>query len=159
MSTDPQTVPRPGRRADAGVVRATARDLRLLRWTAEQYAVSVPQLARLMGRSEHAARWLKARWQRAGWAEARTLLVGRPVFVWVTRDGLRVADVGLKAWEPSPGALAHVEAVNDVRLWVAGRRPGAVWVPERELTARRVEGSPADARHRPDAVVRVDGDR
>src|SRR3954451_7381940 len=99
MSTDPQTVPRPGRRADAGLVRATERDLELLRWVGEQYAVSLPQLARLMGRSEHAARWLRARWQRAGWAQGRTVLVGRPVFVWLTREGTRAAGVAYKPWE------------------------------------------------------------
>ncbi len=159
MSTDPHTVPRPGRRADAGLVRATQRDLRLLRWVAEQYAVSIPQLARLMGRSEHAARWLRARWQRAGWAQGRTLLIGRPVFVWLTRDGSRVAGAGFKVWQPNAGALAHIEAVNDVRLLVAQRRPGAVWVCERELTARPLPGAPSVRVHRPDAVVRVEGGR
>src|SRR3954452_19174524 len=119
MASELEPVARLARRADAGVVRATERDLRLLRWVAEQYAVSIPQLARLMGRSEHAARWLRARWQRAGWAQGRTVFVGRPVFVWATRDGLRLAGVGLKVWEPSPGALAHIEAVNEVRLLVA----------------------------------------
>jgi hypothetical protein len=112
-----------------------------------------------MGRSEHAARWLRARWQRAGWAQGRTLLVGRPVFVWLTRDGSRVAGAGYKPWEPNAGALAHLEAVNEVRLLVARRRPGAVWVCERELSARPFAGAPAVRAHRPDAVVQVDGGR
>jgi DNA-binding CsgD family transcriptional regulator len=56
MASELEPVARPARRADAGLARATERDLRLLRWVAEQYAVSIPQLARLMGRSEHAAR-------------------------------------------------------------------------------------------------------
>jgi DNA-binding CsgD family transcriptional regulator len=68
MASELESLPRPARRGDASLVRATERDLRLLRWVAEQYAVSIPQLARLMGRSEHAARWMRARWQRAGWA-------------------------------------------------------------------------------------------
>jgi hypothetical protein len=42
--------------------------LALLRFTGEQFAVTLPQLARLMGRSEHAGRWLRSRWERAGWA-------------------------------------------------------------------------------------------
>src|SRR3954462_3468242 len=156
MASELEPLERGARRADAGLVRATERDLRLLRWVAEQYAVSIPQLARLMGRSEHAARWLRARWQRAGWAQGRTIMVGRPVFVWLTRDGSRVAGPGYKGWEPNAGALAHIEAVNEVRLLVAQRRPGAVWVCERELSARPLPGAPA---HRPDAVVRVDGGR
>src|SRR3954469_24111610 len=159
MVSELESLPRPARRAGAGLVRATERDLRLLRWVAEQYAVSIPQLARLMGRSEHAARWLRARWQRAGWAQGRTLLVGRPVFVWLTRDGSRVASAGYKQWEPNAGALAHIEAVNEVRLLVAQRRPEAVWVCERELSARPLPGAPSVRSHRPDAVVRVEGGR
>lgn len=77
------------RRSDAGQVKMTERDLRLLRIVAEQYAVTVPQLATLMGRSHHAARWLRERWQAAGWVEGRAVLVGRPVFLWPTRRGLR----------------------------------------------------------------------
>ena len=84
------------------------------------------------------------------------MLVGRPVFVWLTREGSRVAGAGFKVWEPKAGALPHIEAVNEVRLLVAQRRPGAVWVCERELSARPLPGAPA---HRPDAVVRVDGER
>src|SRR3954466_1983085 len=143
MASQLDSLPRPAKRVDAGLVRATERDLRLLRWTAEQYAVSIPQLARLMSRSEHAARWLRARWQRAGWAHGRTLLVGRPVFVWLTRDGSRIAGASFKVWEPNAGALAHIEAVNEVRLLVGQRRPGAVWVCERELSARPLPGAPS----------------
>ena len=104
------------RRSDAGAIRATARDLALLRFTGEQFAVTLPQLARLMGRSEHAARWLRSRWERAGWARGRALLVGEPVFVWLTRPGLRVAGLPFREWRPNPGALAHIAAVNEVRL-------------------------------------------
>src|SRR4051812_50230438 len=102
--------PAPARRADAGSVRATERDLRLLLWVAEQYAVSIPQLARLMGRSEHAARWLRARWQRAGWAQGRTMLVGRPVFVWLTRNGSRVAGARFEGWGAEPRAAGATRA-------------------------------------------------
>jgi hypothetical protein len=67
------TTPKP-RRQDAGHPRVSPRDLSLLRLIGEHYAVTLPQLARLIGRSEHAARWLRARWQKAGW-------VGRPIGV------------------------------------------------------------------------------
>ncbi len=90
----------------------------------EQYALSLPQLARVMGRSVHAARWLRARWERAGWATGRAVLVGEPVFVWLTRRGQRVAGSEFSVWRPNPGALAHIAAVTEVRLWVADRHPG-----------------------------------
>jgi hypothetical protein len=145
------------RRSDAGVVRASARDLELLRFVGEQYAVTLPQLARLMGRSDHAARWLRARWQRAGWAQGRALLVGEPVFVWFTSRGLRAAGLEFKAWRPNPGALAHIAAVNEVRLYVAERHPDAVWVSERELARELKHELGGFGAHRPDAMVLIDG--
>ena len=141
------------RRADAGLVRVSERDLRLLRFIGEQYAVTLPQLATLMGRSLHAARWLRERWQRVGWVEGRAVLVGQPVFVWLTRRGRRAAGVEHPLWRPTPGALAHVAAVNDVRLDVERRHPEAAWVSERDL--RR--GDPRPRVHRPDGVVVIGG--
>src|SRR4051812_14718569 len=85
------------RRADAGRPRVSERDVALLSWIGEQYAVSLPQLARLMGRSAHAARWLRSRWQRAGWASGGALVVGQPVFVWLTRAGAQLCGSPFKA--------------------------------------------------------------
>src|SRR5918999_4279307 len=93
------------RRSDAGELRCSGRDLELLSIVGEQYALSLPQLTRLMGRSVHAARWLRSRWERAGWARGRALLVGEPVFVWLTRRGLRLAGLPFRAWRENPGAL------------------------------------------------------
>lgn len=129
----------------------TERDLRLLRFIGEQYAVTLPQLATLMGRSHHAARWLRERWQRAGWVDGRAILVGRPVFVWLTRRGTRAAGIEHPLWRPTPGALAHVVAVTEVRLDVEARRPNASWVSEREL--RRADPRPRV--HRPDGLVAI----
>ena len=141
------------RRSDAGQVRVTERDLRLLRIVGEQYAITLPQLARLMGRSHHAARWLRERWQAAGWVEARALLVGRPVFLWLTRRGLRAAGLDYAVWRPAAGALAHVAAVTEVRLHVEARHERAVWVSERDLGREAVRRGV----HRPDGLVRLDG--
>jgi hypothetical protein len=151
---------RPGaprcRRSDAGTLRCTGRDLELLGLVGEQYALSLPQLARLMGRSVHAARWLRARWERAGWVQGRAVLVGWPVFVWLTRRGQRVADSEFSLWRANPGALAHISAVTEVRLWVTGRHPQAEWVCEREL-AREAPIAGTSAQHRPDGLVVLDG--
>jgi hypothetical protein len=145
------------RRADAGGVRCSARDLELLRFVGEQYAVSLPQLARLMGCSLHGARWLRSRWERAGWARGRALLVGEPVFVWLTRRGQRLAGVDYAVWRPNPGMLAHIAAVTDVRLDVVARHPGAEWVGERELHREAAADPSGRHRHRPDALVVLDG--
>lgn len=132
-------------RSDAGTVRCSARDVELLRIVGEQYAVTLPQLARLMDCSPHAARWLRTRWERAGWARGRAVLVGEPVFVWLTRRGHGIAGVDYAVWRPNAGMLAHIAAVTDVRLDVLRRHPGAQWVSERELhrevAAGRAAGS------------------
>src|SRR4051794_1251756 len=144
-------------RADAGAMRCSARDLELLRIVGEQYAVTLPQLARMMGCSSHAARWLRSRWERAGWARGRALLVGEPVFVWLTRRGQTLAGIDYAVWRPNAGMLAHIAAVTEVRLHVLDRHPGAVWVCERELH-RELGADPAGRqRHRPDGLVVIDG--
>jgi hypothetical protein len=129
----------------------------LLAVVGEQYAVSLPQLARLMGRSVHAARWLRSRWEGAGWVRGRALLVGEPVFVWLTRRGQRVAGSEYSLWRPNPGALAHIAAVTEARLWVSERHPGAEWVCERELAREAATAAGGAAAHRPDALVVIDG--
>ena len=149
------TTPKP-RRQDAGHPRVSPRDLSLLRLIGEHYAVTLPQLARLIGRSEPAARWLRTRWQKAGWVEGRALIVGQPVFVWLTREGQRLAGLDYKLWSPNPGILAHVRAVVEVRLYVTERRPAAVWVSERQI-ARDRRSEPGESGHLPDAVVEIDG--
>lgn len=147
----------PGRRSDAGTVRCSARDLELLRIVGEQYAVTLPQLARMMGCSPHAARWLRSRWERAGWTSGRALLVGEPVFVWLTRRGQSLAGVDYAVWRPNAGMLAHIAAVTDVRLHVLDRHPGATWVCERELH-RELAAAPGNRQqHRPDGLVVIDG--
>ncbi len=138
-------------------MRCSARDLELLRIVGEQYAVTLPQLARMMGCSSHAARWLRSRWERAGWAHGRALLVGAPVFVWLTRRGQSLAGIEYSVWRPNAGMLAHIAAVTDVRLHVLDRHPGAAWVCERELHRELADGSGGRQRHRPDGLVVVDG--
>jgi len=152
------TVSRTGakrRRADAGFVRVTQRDIELLRFAGEQYAVSMPQLERMMGASHAAAHQLKDRWRRGGWGTGRVMIHGKPVFVWPTREGLALAGLPFGAIEPSPGRIAHIEVVVDVRLWVEWRRPNAVWESERYI--QREVGGGLAAAHRPDALVTDEG--
>ena len=132
------------RRVDAAL-RLSQRDIDALRWVGEQYACRADDLAVLLGRlrereplSPSATRAAAARWEALGLAGRGSFLSGEPPWVWATRSGLRQAGLPFKAWEPKPWMLAHVAAVNRVRLFVEPRRPGARWRPEREL---RAEGS------------------
>jgi hypothetical protein len=144
---------------DAAVVRATPRDLEVLPVIADQCAVTLPQLARLIGRTERTARWLRDRWQRAGWVESGVLLVGRPVFVWLTSRGHAACGVEFKTWRPHAiGRLAHLAAVTDVRLHVAMRRPEAEWISERVIARRGFEAGQR-RKHLPDAEVLIGDQR
>ena len=145
-------------RGDEPIVRATPRDLEVLPIIAAQCAITQPQLARLIGRTEHTARWLRRRWQRAGWVESRVLLVGEPVFIWLTSRGQAACGVDFKTWRPhAVGRLGHLVAVTDVRLHVAARRPEAVWISERAIARRDFEAGER-RKHLPDAEV-VIGDQ
>ncbi len=84
----------------------------------------------------------------------RRLLVGEPAWVLPTAAGLRACGSSFGVWQPRIGLLAHVAAVNDVRLHVQGRSPLAEWVCERTLARERAAGE-----HLPDGVVLVDGQR
>jgi hypothetical protein len=132
-----------------------ARELAVFAVIAEQCALTQPQLARLVDRSEHTARWLRARWQRAGWVEGRVLLHGAPPFVWLTMSGQQIAGSEFKPWRPQAIArLPHLAAVTDVRLHVAERRPEAMWVSERVLARERALRNERRA-HLPDAEVLI----
>jgi hypothetical protein len=43
------------------------------------------------------------------------MLVGEPVFVWLTGRGQSIAGIDYSVWRPKAGMLAHIAAVTDVR--------------------------------------------
>ena len=134
---------------------ASRRDLEALAWVSEQQAARVDQLARLMGRSERTAQRFIRRMQDAGFLEARRLLGDEPAWAWLTPAGQRAAATPFRAWRPSVGRLAHIAAVNEVRLYVQERSPQSEWTGERRLAQEREEAQ----EHLPDAVVLTAGER
>ena len=136
-------------------VVASPRDLALLRLVGEQCALTQPQLARAIGRTVRTARWLRSRWQAAGWVESGQLVPGRPVSLWLTARGQAMAGLDFRVWRPDlNGRLHHIAYAAEARLHVRGRHPDATWVCERLLMRRwRRDGLRA---HRPDAEVETD---
>lgn len=140
------------RRSDAGSVRISSRDEELLLLVGEQYAITVCQLARLIGRSYRTGRWLRDRWRRAGWVASRQLAAGGPSFLWLTRQGSRVARSPYRTWDPNPGLAAHVEAVSEIRLLLERQLRLGEWQSERMLA--KSYGPRSQLRlHLPDAVL------
>lgn len=131
------------------------RDLDALAWTGEQYAARSDQLEVLLGCGSRTAQRVVSRLRHARLVEVRRLLVGEPTWLVPTVAGLRACGLGFGAWQPRLGLLAHVAAVNRVRLHVEARSPESEWVCERVLARERE----SRREHLPDAVVLTDGRR
>lgn len=146
------------RRCDFGSVRISERDAQLLLLIGEQYAVTVDQLARLIGRTYRTARWLRDRWRRAGWVVSRQLIAGGPSFIWLSREGTRVGRSPYRTWDANPGVAAHVEAVSEVRLLLDRQLGLGEWQSERMLA--KSYGPRSQTRmHLPDAVLVTERER
>lgn len=158
----------PGRRVQRarGVARASRgagraghellrrRDLELLGWVAEQYGVRLDHLEVLLGAGPRTVQRTVARLHTAGLVRTERVLVGEPAWVLPTGAGMAATSSGFGVWRPRLGSLAHVAAVNDVRLYIQGRAPATEWVPERVLARDRGAGE-----HLPDGVAITDGTR
>jgi hypothetical protein len=124
-----------------------SRDLEVLAWAAQQYAVRLDQLEPLLGCRRTVQRTV-ARLRDQHLAQTRRLLVGEPAWLLPTAAGLRACGATFAVWQPRLGLMAHVAAVNEVRLHVQARSPEAEWVCERTLARERDAGE-----HLPDALV------
>lgn len=130
------------------------RDLEVLGWLAEQYGARVDQLEVLMACGPRTVQRTVARQRAAGLVRSQRMIVGEPAWVTPTAAGIAACGSGVGVWRPRIGLLAHVAAVNDVRLHIQGRAPGTEWVPERVLARERRAGE-----HLPDGVAITEGKR
>lgn len=153
MSTLAPQRPRLGvvpRRPSSGLLRA--RDLEVLGWLGEQYGARVDQLEPLLGCGPRTVQRVVHRLADHRLVQVHRLLYGKPAWVVPTGLGHRVTGDGFRAWSPNLGLLAHVAAVNDVRLHIQGRSSESVWVCERALARDHRAGQ-----HLPDGLVVLDG--
>jgi hypothetical protein len=152
--TAPAGPSRPARRADAGTVRLSQRDIDGLLLVGEHYGAPADLLAVALRTEEARLPAITARWRRAGYAATGRLGPG-PGWCWLTRDGMTATGLGFPALRPSLGRLAHIRAVLAARLWLtdtpAWTDGQAWWHSERRLRADQ----PAAGRrgHVPDAEI------
>ncbi len=150
----PITTTRVARRADAGTVRLSQRDIDGLLLAGEHYGAPADLLAAALHIEEARLPAVTARWRRAGYAATGRLGPG-PGWCWLTRDGMTATGLGFPALRPSLGRLAHIRAVLAARLWLTGTPAWAGgqawWHSERRLRADQ----PAAGRrgHVPDAEI------
>ena len=149
-------------RSDKGSIKITGRDLDVLRFIGEQYAVRFDQLARLLKRpdtgalSESATRAVAARWEKAGLAQSRKLVADTPRFFWLTRKGLQEVGLDFKPWTPTVVSLEHLYWTNQVRMHTEDRHPGSKWRSEREIRSGRSMQTVSDgSNHDVDAEIQV----
>lgn len=153
-------------RRDKGRKLINERDLKLLPWVGEQYAVRLDQLQKLLGRSagrqtlepgivsESTALRVVERWKALGFVESEKFFVNEPIWVWLTRNGLRQLGLSYRYWTPTVAALKHLYWLNQVRLFIERGRQEVTWRGERDL--RRERGKKSF--HYADAeVIRVNG--
>ena len=146
------------RRCDYGSVKASERDLELLGLVGEQYAVTVPQLARLISRRPDTARSLRDRWKRAGWINSGQLSTQAPSFVWLTSRG--AATSPFRLWQPNHTLALHIEAVTNVRILLERELRFGEWECEREVARQLAKDHSRGSRgHLPDAALHRNGER
>jgi hypothetical protein len=137
-------------RARAGI---TERELTVLRWVGEQYAVPMALLAELVerehqvpaGSAPRVARRMAERLASLGYA-GRPHAVGRWWLV-PTRAGLRAAGLEYETWKIAEHewSLNHLILCARLRLHLAAAYPEAEWESDRAIRARR-HGSGARVR-------------
>jgi len=148
------TAPAGRRRADAGVLHLSQRDIDGLLLCGEHSGVPFDLLATALRVEPERLSPITARWRRAGFAATARLGPG-PKWCWLTRDGMAATGLGFSAGPPALGRLAHLRAILAARLWMeaspAWREARPWWHSERRLRAEQ----PAIDRagHIPDAEI------
>lgn len=159
-------------RHDKGTIKATDRDIYLLKWVADMYAARFDTIEDLVysnpgpganpeGVSTSAVRQVVSRWRRAEWIEYRQLLAGEPPWVWMTHKGL--VAFGFTAYRATPPAISrlrHIHALNVVRIDIEGEDDE--WISERMIRAGlySLPDTSEEHRHIPDAILRsYDGEQ
>jgi hypothetical protein len=127
---------------------------RILVTLAHQGAMPIDQFARFFDYSPAAAEEAVAQLVSRRYATCREFLADEPPWIWLTGRGARVSGTGLCHYSPTPGSLARLRAVNEVRLLLAKQAPHARWTGYRVLRGRKGAAAPL-----PRAVVEVDGER
>jgi hypothetical protein len=141
------------RRADAGLIRLTARDITGLCLTAEQYAAPYDLLAAALGTGPDRLRGIAARWRAAGYARTQVLAPG-PSWCWLTPAGMTACGYPWEARPPALARLAHIRAVLAARLWLTATPQWAdgcaQWRSERDI---RAAAPGVGTGHVPDAEI------
>lgn len=174
MKQQPSSRPTRKRRSDTGNIYMTDRDLVVLTWIGEQYAVRLDQVQHLLGRqpgrgathtdhiSESSARDVVNRWRRAGWVRTEKFREQEPFWTWLTLLGLRKCGLPYKYFNLSTGRLEelkHLYAINAVRMDLEEYEEYMTrWISERHLAMGTIREKGKQVLHQADAVIHHEHD-
>ena len=133
---------------------AEHRELMMLHWLCEQFAARYDHLEALVGRSKVTTWRMVTNLREAGCVESRKIMVGESMWVFPTKKGLNRCGLTYRPVAPRSMSLAHIAAINDVRLHIQHSSEETSWVSERRL----VKENPG-AGHLPDGVAIYEGRR
>lgn len=139
------------RRSDYGQVVLNKRDIDIMMWVGEQFAIrfdhlqllagqlsNVPSAVSETGLSYKATYRITTRWVKAGLVVRKRIFMEEPLWLWLTPKGIRTVGLDVDSRPPAISRLAHIHAVNAVRIHVERRvKDQARWIGEREANALR----------------------
>jgi hypothetical protein len=129
-------------------------EVELLALIAEQQAIAFDQLARFLHCDEADAAQIAMYLVHCGYADYGRLLVGEPPWIWLTGAGTKRSRTRFSTYSLRVGAMPRMRAVNEVRLFLAGRVPDGKWTSYRALVREEGRGG-----YSPNGVVSVRGER
>lgn len=127
-------------RSGDAAVHITRRDVDVVTWIAEQYAVSIDTLGVLLGGRARstAQRWLN-RMRAVRWVQT-AMMIGK-TWIWVSTLGLHACDLSnWRSRQPAVTQLEHLDAIACVRLWYRRQMPDAHWMSERRIASNNTDG-------------------
>jgi len=130
------------------------RRLMVLHWLCEQFAARYDHLEALIGTGRGPVAKLVTELRDTGYVETRKILAGEPIWVFPTRAGLKACGLTYRPVAPISMSLAHIAAINEVRLHIQLSSEETRWVSERQMVAEGCSGS-----LQPDGVAIHEGRR
>jgi hypothetical protein len=135
-------------------LKTTEFTVSVLQLIAEQYAMPIDQLGRFVEVDERDAAEIVNELGRLRYVEKQALLAGQREWIWLTKRGADRSGTRFGGMRPEAGSLERIRALNEVRLQVARRAPGARWISGRSIL--REQGKRG---FRPHAVIEIEGEQ
>src|ERR1700686_3517708 len=127
---------------------ARHRELMVLHWLGEQFAARYDHLEALVGRGKVTVSRIVTELREAGCVETRKIMLGECMWVFPTQKGLKRCGLTYRPVPPKGISLAHIAAINDVRLQIQESSEETRWVSERQLVTEGPRGG-----HLPDGMA------